>query len=299
MAQVPQSPGTLWVRAGVLCSPAQALQPKATQTPTFRGWTDGNGEHVAIETVKAGDTLQARDADTGKVEARVVNRTSKVTSYELVTIEIADAASGKVVDTITGTPNHPFYVTGKGWVPLGKLGIGTSLVTRAGPSGGFLVVKSSRRESHPEGVLVYNFDVEGFHTYFVGTAGGGIWVHNGLPCTPDLGLLSGKSANVSPAGLEQVRNHLSQFGSVAENDAMIGRLQSAMNSGAKISGADLAFYTHELNEAMLMGRGMSYDAAHAAALSKYGNSPFSVYHPNVISSMPESFNSRWRSAWGL
>ena len=185
MAQVPQSPGTLWVRAGVLCSPAQALQPKATQTPTFRGWTDGNGEHVAIETVKAGDTLQARDADTGKLEARVVNRTSKVTSYELVTIEVADAASGKVVDTITGTPNHPFYVPGKGWVPLGQLGIGTSLVARAGgnnSNGVGLVVKSSRRESHPEGVSVYNFEVDGFHTYFVGKASGGVWVHNGPPC---------------------------------------------------------------------------------------------------------------------
>ena len=147
--------------------------------------TLGNGQHVAIETVKKGDTLLARDVDSGKVEARVVKRTSKVTSYELVTIEVADAVSGKVVDTITGTPNHPFYVRGKGWVPLGQLGIGTSLVTRAGPNsstGSALVVKSVRRESHPEGVSVYNFEVDEFHTYFIGTVQSGIWVHNGPPC---------------------------------------------------------------------------------------------------------------------
>jgi hypothetical protein len=112
-----------------------------------------------------------------------------------VTIEIADPKTGQVVDTITGTPNHPFFVGGKeGWIPLGELGIGTSLVTRAGPNGlssstasgsasSTLVVKSVRREAHPEGVDVYNFVVEGFHTYFVGTANGGVWVHNGLiPC---------------------------------------------------------------------------------------------------------------------
>nr|WP_309694960.1 RHS repeat-associated core domain-containing protein [Armatimonas sp.] len=165
--------------------------------------TLGNGEHVAIETVKKGDTLQARDADTGKLEARVVNRTSKVTSYELVTIEIADAASGKVVDTITGTPNHPFYVPSKGWVPLGQLGIGTSLVTRAGPSGGFLVVKSNRRESRPEGVSVYNFEVDGFHTYFVGTTNGGIWVHNGPPCPK---LSDPLPNNLGSKRLEPIRN---------------------------------------------------------------------------------------------
>jgi hypothetical protein len=36
-------------------------------------------------------------------------------------------------------------------------------------------------------VRVYNFEVEGFHTYFVGESGGGVWVHNALLCDPEGG----------------------------------------------------------------------------------------------------------------
>lgn len=48
-----------------------------------------------------------------------------------------------------------------------------------------------------------------------------------------------------------------------------------------------------------MGRGLSYEAAHAGALGKYGISPFSVYHPDVIMANPGAFNSNWLSFWGL
>lgn len=149
--------------------------------------TLGNGEHVPIESVRTGDTLQARNVETGKTEARVVKNTSKVKANVLITIEIADAKTGKVVETITGTPNHPFFVGEKeGWVPMGELGIGTHLVTRAGPE---LVVKSSTIEKHLNGVYVYNFIVEGFHTYFAGTAKKGILVHNGVEDCSELELV--------------------------------------------------------------------------------------------------------------
>ena len=39
-------------------------------------------------------------------------------------------------------------------------------------------------DHYPHGVTVYNFEVEGDHTYFVGTANGGAWVHN--DCGPEL-----------------------------------------------------------------------------------------------------------------
>jgi len=66
------------------------------------------------------------------------------------------------------------------------LGVGTEILTRAGPhddkgrqNGQHLYVKRIKRETHPEGVYVYNFVVDGDHTYFVGLADGGEWVHNG------------------------------------------------------------------------------------------------------------------------
>lgn len=78
---------------------------------------------------------------------------------------------------------------------------------------------------------------------------------------------------------------------------MLGRLQSAV--GTSVTGADANFYLHEISEATMMGNGMSYEAAHAAALAKYNASPFSLYAPQVIQALPEDFNSAWRAFWGL
>jgi filamentous hemagglutinin len=49
----------------------------------------------------------------------------------------------------------------------------------------------------------------------------------------------------------------------------------------------------------MMGRGMSYEAAHAAAMGKYGVSPFGLYHPAVIQQFPAEFNNAWRAFWGI
>ena len=73
-------------------------------------------------------------------------------------------------ETIETTKEHPFYVAGKGFVPAGEMGIGTSIVTRAGP--GVHLVASVVGEAQK----VFNFEVEDFHTYFVGCLGA--WVHN-------------------------------------------------------------------------------------------------------------------------
>jgi hypothetical protein len=77
-------------------------------------------------------------------------------------------------------------VDGKGWLPAGGLAIGNSIVTRAGPR---LFVKSIQWNRRAEGYAVYNFEVEALsgkeadgrntHSYFVGKASGGAWVHNG------------------------------------------------------------------------------------------------------------------------
>ncbi|WP_151176800.1 RHS repeat-associated core domain-containing protein [Hypericibacter terrae] len=114
-----------------------------------------------------------------------------------------------------------------------------------------------------------------------------------------LGIFAERQLSVTQKGLDLVRNHLAQFGDVPANSAMLQRLESAMAAGQQISGADAIFYTHEAAEATKMAQGLSYGAAHAASLEKYGVSPYSVYHPDVISSMPEYFNSNWCRFWGI
>lgn len=112
-------------------------------------------------------------------------------------------------------------------------------------------------------------------------------------------MFASRSFKVSQKGLGMVENHLAQFGSAPQNAAMLERLRGALSSGARITGSDASFYFHELSEATMMGRGMAYEVAHSAALGKYGVSPFSVYHPEVIQSLPGLFNANWSSFWGL
>ncbi len=158
-------------------------------------------------------------------------------------------------------------------------------------------------------------------TFVVGAATLGLAARGGSPSSPGtgafsegtaggtgLGRLASAEINVSERGLALVESHLAKFGDVPENAAMIARLRAAMSQGRKISGADASFYMHEANEAtrmsrLMQGGGMSfenaYDVAHAAALQKYGVSPFSVYHPDVVSALPGHFNDNWFNFWNI
>ncbi|MDX1931068.1 MAG: choice-of-anchor A family protein [Capsulimonadales bacterium] len=124
----------------------------------------------------------SRDEVTGKLVWQRVRTTSVNETSELVSVCLSDR-SGRIVERIAATSEHPFF-TSKGQVKAGDLGIGTEILTRAGPP---LIVAKVERVTRPEGVAVYNFEVEGdakagekAHSYFVGQASG-VWVHNG--CT--------------------------------------------------------------------------------------------------------------------
>ncbi len=116
-----------------------------------------------------------------------------------------------------------------------------------------------------------------------------------------LGKLTNSTVRISQKGLDLVTQHLSKFGPVKENDLMLLRLNEALRSGKPVTGADASFYIHEVTEATKMSKGMGYIEAHQFALNKYQVSPFSVYHPDVISAVnaiePGSFNSKWIDFW--
>ena len=137
-----------------------------------------DGSTKSIEQVKQGDKVQTRNPLTGVTEISVVAKTSVHQAYETITLELADSKTGKVVERLEGTPVHPFFTPG-GLVAMGELKPEMTVISRRGPP---LVVKTVTRHAHPEGVSVYNFEVEGDHTYFIGKTDGGIWVHNN--CDP-------------------------------------------------------------------------------------------------------------------
>jgi len=114
------------------------------------------------------------------------------------------------------------------------------------------------------------------------------------------GKLAEKEINVSQKGLDKVKNHIKNNGFEApENSAMIERIEKAMMNGEKLTGADASYYMHELKESTLMSQGLSYDAAHIAALETYKVSPFSVYHPEVILKDPSAWGKPWFEFWEI
>jgi hypothetical protein len=77
-------------------------------------------------------------------------------------------------ETITTTPEHPFYTLMRGWLPAGELWVGTGLQRADGGAG---IVESTTRVTCTE--LMWNLTVEQAHTYFVSPQA---WlVHNQCP----------------------------------------------------------------------------------------------------------------------
>lgn len=77
-----------------------------------------------IETLKAGDEITAVDHITGTIVRRRVVGTTRKTVAELVKLSLSD---GTVVDS---TPNHPFFVRGKGYVNAGQVVAGDMCCVR-------------------------------------------------------------------------------------------------------------------------------------------------------------------------
>lgn len=121
---------------------------------------------ITIENIHPGDTVISTDPDTGEVAEKTVLESFVHETTELVHLTV----NGEV---ITSTTDHPFYVKDAGFVAAGELYIGDKLLDAQGNE---LVLEDMRFETTETPVKVYNFKVEDFHTYHVGT--NGIFVHN-------------------------------------------------------------------------------------------------------------------------
>lgn len=124
---------------------------------------------VPIENVKPGDMVWAWDEDSGDVALKRVVETYINESSELIHVFV----DGEEIIT---TPTHPFYSPVKGWTDAVRLRAGDILVL---VNGEYVVVEKVQHEILEEPVTVYNFQVEGYHTYYVSAAG--ILVHNTCP----------------------------------------------------------------------------------------------------------------------
>lgn len=138
---------------------------------------------IAIEQVKAGDLVWSRsETGNGPVDLRRVIQTFVTHPEELWSLDYDIDNDGQSDETIRGTAEHPFWVDQTNrFLPLAQLTAGMELYLANGQSAKVLRVEKTR--GPPSGSnTTYNFEVEEFHTYFVGK--NGVWVHNSgrAPC---------------------------------------------------------------------------------------------------------------------
>ena len=119
-----------------------------------------------IEDIRPGDHVYASDPETGESGYKEVVQTFENETKELVHIHING-------DEIVSTPTHPFYSPVRGWTSAVDLRAGDILVLS---NGEYVIVEQVQHEILEAPVKVYNFEVQDFHTYYVGK--NSVLVHN-------------------------------------------------------------------------------------------------------------------------
>ena len=163
-----------------------------------------DGSLRPIEQVKAGDWVLSRDEKTGQTVKRQVEKALSRLVWGTVRLQLSN---GQTIETTT---EHPFYVQGRGFVPAKDLGIGTSIVTRAGPTLQLAKAPIFRRaflDGKFAQTTVYNFTVHQTHSYFVLAAFAqdvrrALWVHNTSPLCVEKALAPKAPKQVEPGTRE-------------------------------------------------------------------------------------------------
>ena len=162
----------------------------------IRGCADSFAESTPVATseglkpigdLKTGDRVLARSEETGAYAFEPITQVFRHQDPMKVHLTLEDPATG-ATEVIETTPEHPFHVPGRGFVPAGSLkpddavsraDAGSSSVVRLifDQSGTLEVLRVKNLTYDNQPFLAYNLEVGEDHTFFVGTIRA--WVHNG------------------------------------------------------------------------------------------------------------------------
>ena len=148
-----------------------------------------------IDEIEIGDKVWAYNVETGETELKEVKNVFVHDVVGILHLHTTDAD----IDTTT---NHPFYVIGEGWVAAGDLSAGDEIYLLNGSSA---FITGSDFEELDEIIQVYNLEVEGFHSYFVGE--NSILVHNSCSSHAKK-LRANLAADGRPVGQGQAAAHI-------------------------------------------------------------------------------------------
>lgn len=140
---------------------------------------------VPIEKIKVGDWVLSFPEDQRtpdrirELNEYTYGKVTQVYAKEkqaLSKVVVANLASGNT-ETIFVTPNHLIWCKGRGWILVGEMDIAGDTVEtfRYGN------LRVFRCFQNVDVGTVYNFEVDEYHTYYVGEEG--VWVHS--RCSPD------------------------------------------------------------------------------------------------------------------
>ncbi|MDI7184518.1 polymorphic toxin-type HINT domain-containing protein [Leptospira santarosai] len=121
----------------------------------------------AIDRVKIGDEVLAFNPETKDQSLKSVVRLFRNETQEVVKINFGDG------EEVVTTPGHRFFTETRGFVLAGDLTKEDLFLDKAGEK---ISIHSIVKETHKEKIPVFNFEVEDYHTYYVGETC--ILVHN-------------------------------------------------------------------------------------------------------------------------
>jgi len=130
-----------------------------------------------------GNFVWASDLETGETELKPVVQLFRNETDEWVHVTVNG-------EEIVCTSEHPFYSPVKGWTAACQLRAGDILVL---VNGEYVVVEQVQHEILENPETTYNFEVDDFHTYYVGKES--VLVHN--LCGTQRGLVQQKAAKMT------------------------------------------------------------------------------------------------------
>ncbi|MBQ1337943.1 MAG: hypothetical protein IIY32_06450, partial [Thermoguttaceae bacterium] len=135
-----------------------------------------DGTTKPIEEIRPGDQVLAADHLNPEEKPAAANVVRFFDNGEKDVVKLIFDGRDAEPEEIVCTPNHRFYVIGKGWVSAKDLQLGDFCLSANGERIAF-----TSRETLEEKQRVYNFEVQGKHTYFVENGACFVLVHNVCP----------------------------------------------------------------------------------------------------------------------
>ncbi|MFI6695973.1 polymorphic toxin-type HINT domain-containing protein [Streptomyces sp. NPDC050433] len=138
-----------------------------------------DGSRMAIDEVRVGMRVIATDPESGRTEARSIERT--ITTYDDKDFTRLTVLTDSGTETLTATDTHPFWLTDKvRWADAGDIKPGDDLRTPAGTS-----VQVTAVEHYTKRQVTHDLTVNGIHTYYVLAGSTPVLVHNSSGCAED------------------------------------------------------------------------------------------------------------------